>query len=60
MAQATKKISDIQAAEEASKIVPLKHQLRLNLIAELKEAGLEKVERVVRSEKGQIVDQPSE
>lgn len=43
-------------AEAEAKIVPLKHELRLKLIEELKSSGLENVERVVRTEQGKIVD----
>lgn len=54
--EATKKIAEIREIEAERKIVPLKHQLRANLIAEFKAMGLDQIERVVaRSEKGQIV-----
>lgn len=50
------KIRKIKYGEKQASIVPLKHQLRQNLIAELKAIGLDTVERVVRTEKGNIVD----
>lgn len=48
------------AAEEEAKIVPLKHEFRRKLIEDLKAAGLENVERIVRTEQGKIVDLSAE
>lgn len=53
---ATDRMSNILEEEKEAKIVPLKHELRLKLIEELKEVGLHNVERVVRTEQGKIVD----
>lgn len=51
--EATNKIAQMREIEAERKIVPLKHQLRANLIAEFKAMGLDQVERVVASsEKG--------
>lgn len=55
--EATTKIAEIREIEAEKKIVPLKHQLRANLIAEFKALGLDQVECIVaRSEKGGIYD----
>lgn len=53
---ATTRIKNIMNAEKEAKIVPLKHELRQRLIEDLKESGLENVERVVRTEQGKVVD----
>lgn len=53
---ATNRMKEILEAEKEAKIVPLKHELRLKLIEDLKSSGLENVERVVRTEQGKIVD----
>lgn len=53
---ATNRMKEMLEAEKESKIVPLKHELRLKLIEDLKSSGLENVERVVRTEQGKIVD----
>lgn len=57
---ATNRISEHLEAEKEAKIVPLKHEFRRRLIDELKEAGLDKVERVVRTEGGKVVELGSE
>lgn len=53
---ATTRMKEIIDAEREAKIVPLKHELRLRLIEDLKEAGMKNVERVVRTEQGKIAD----
>lgn len=53
-------MSDILAAEQEANIAPLKFEFRRKLIEELREAGLDKVERVVRTEAGKVVELSSE
>lgn len=53
---ATNRMQQILDAEKEAKIVPLKHELRLKLIEDLKSTGLANVERVVRTEQGKVVD----
>lgn len=53
---ATTRMKQILDAENEAKIVPLKHEFRRRLLEDLKEAGLENVERVVRTEGGKVVD----
>lgn len=57
---ATTRMSDILETEREAKIAPLKYEFRRKLIDELKEAGLDKVERVVRTEAGKVVELSSE
>lgn len=55
---------DIVRAEQKAKaeaaIKPFKDELRRRLIEDLKASGLEKVERVVQTDKGEYVDMPVE
>lgn len=53
---ATNRMRGIIEAEKEASIVPLKHGFRQKLIEDLKSAGLENVERVVRTEQGKVVD----
>lgn len=53
---ATNRMKEILEAKKEAKIAPLKHELRLKLIEDLKSSGLVNVERVVRTEQGKIVD----
>lgn len=56
MLDATDRIKEELEAKKEAKIVPLKHEFRQRLIEDLKLAGLDQVEHVVRSEQGKIVD----
>lgn len=58
--EATARISEMIEAEKEAQIVPLKHEFRRKLIEELKAAGLDKVERVVRTEAGKVVELSNE
>lgn len=57
---ATERIKEEYAAAREANIVPLKHELRRRLIEDLKATGFDKVERVVRTEAGKVVDLASE
>lgn len=58
--EAIDKIRAIHAAEQEAAIEPLKFELRRKLIEDLKASGLDTVERVVQTDKGEFVDMPSE
>lgn len=57
--EAINKVKSEHEAEVRAKFGPAKHGLRQKLIDELKAAGLDKVEQVVRTEDGQIYDPPT-
>lgn len=54
--EATNRIKEEYAEAREAQIVPLKYEFRQKLIEDLKAAGLDKVERVVRTEQGKVVD----
>lgn len=57
--EAINKVKSAHDAEIRAKIGPAKHVLRQKLIEDLKASGLEKVEHIVRSEDGEVYEQPT-
>lgn len=58
--EAIDRVRATQAEETQAAIKPWKIEFRRKLIEDLKVAGLENVERVVQTDKGEFVDMPTE